>query len=650
MENRESISTPFASRSDPIVIIQKNATEDLQNQSSKVRTSSLPLNLKELPAFQLTSAEHSPESNEESPTLSNRKISTSKQKKEKNKLSPKEYSKNPRSDEFSPQQDSSMSSDSSLSLSPRLNGSLKFYSRKNSASSTASDKGDLKRKSYQSRGSNPDIREQKTIPRKLSQTSEFVKKEPNNTNSEMLQNSGAEACENHLFSLDGWTYKLMHLCSKYTIEDRIKKLFSRVVEKHALPSLFFYQDKMAADNTRALNVIQSVQNELISATPIYDRLNVWQKFLKGYLTSQQTNTLLKVLEIAFKKLSDLAVPKAVFQSEASDHKKLPNSGLSNFIDCIKEKKYFPNGEKLDEKTQKKVKAIVLSFFGDSKKMQKEVIGILEEWTKTGQKIKELIDDVHAATFDYMAENIYLVEHLWNEPLEHFIKDIPLTIDNISTTDLIMYYIRDKQTLSIPITINGEKPFEGYKEGMKSTPKEFLFQFLSGLYDAHGFNKDKLNQEVDQLLQTGEKKKNASSEMLRCLRLLKMGCIESSFRINVLLKHRLDDLPKGFIMNNENVSLNFHIEKDYPEKTHVEQIRDYQITKDDIDNTKCCTIPISWKVFYPRDDIWNCVMKLQKYEMHENIKVLQRYLINLASDDSIEKKLNGIKIGHRFVEK
>lgn len=643
MEKRDPTSIPFASRSDPIVTTQpKNATEDLQ----KSRTSSLPLNLKELPAFQLISTEHSPESSEESPTLSGRKISQSKNReKEKGKLS----SSSPRSEELSPKLDSSKSSDGSHSISPRTSGSTKLYRRKNSTASAASEKGELKRQSYRSRASNPDIRETKTIPRKLSQNIEFVKKEPNNTNSGMVQNGGGEAIENHLFSLDDWTYKLIHLCSKYTVEEQIKKLFSRVVEKHALPSLFFYQDKTAADSTRALNVIQSIQNELISATPIHDRLNVWQNVLKD-LTSQQANTLLKVLEIAFKKLSDLAAPKAVFQSEASDHKKLPKSGLSNFIDCIKEKKYFPDREKLDEKTQKKVKAIVLSFFGDSKKMQKEVIGILEEWTKTGHKIKELMDDVHAATFDYVAENIYLVEHLWNEPLEHFIKDIPLTIDNISTADAIMYYIRDKQTLSIPITINGEKPFEGYKEGMKSTPKEFLFQLLSGLYDAYGFNKDKLNQEVDQLLQTSEKKKNESSEMFRCLRLLKMGCIESSFRINVLLKHRLDDLPKGFIMKNENVSLNFHIEKDYPEKTHVEQIRDYQITKDDIDNTKCCTIPISWKVFYPRDDIWNCVMKLQKYEMHENIKVLQRYLINLASDDSIEKKLNGIKIGHRFVEK
>lgn len=551
-------------------------------------------------------------------------------------------------DRLSPNSNSNTSSPKSDELSPKPDGATSDGSRSAEKLSPANSQkiektGKQRRQSFQSNQSkeslySPDQR--KKDQRRISLASEYLGKEVDFEKLRKVQDKDVESFENALINSEEWTWKPLY---PKTVEEIVEELFAKTLEGDALSNLFFYQDKETSKFIRTLNIIQTVQNQLLGSILQHNGIKERQQILKKYLVSKQAYThFTKTLCETFKKLSDLMEAKILFQKGTIDNATSSTNVLKNFIDYIKAGKYSCE-EKGEGKINKKVHAIVLSFLGDNKKKQDNVLRIVNDWSNTDLMVKEYLNNMENNTYDYLANNISKVKHLWTEPLKHDLKGMPTPIDEISPKDVYENYSR----LKCLVKIQNDPPFPGANFASSA---ECLLTLMSSLYDAYGFTIDdkKLKLEIYKLGQvTTWNEYIFSKESLECFRLLKMGCVNTAFRADYFLKRRLD-LPQDFFTKIENTALEFFIDKQNPENTYVEQLRKYQIHSQDIGHTKCCVFPISWKVFYPLDDKWRCELQLKNVEMLENANMLQKHFINMRSDEVI-KKMMGDEIKEKMTK-
>lgn len=441
----------------------------------------------------------------------------------------------------------------------------------------------------------------------------------------MLESLSGDKAENFDkgIHLDEWTYNTKLLCNEILVRESIETLLLEICNQQPLQNLFCFKNKIGS-NARILDVINAAQNKLISATPVYLRLKQSMKVLTDYFETNNAYTLFTAhIYAVLKELIALA--------EASGPEKLPVEGLCTFIKKIEN---FSTGEQ-----NKKIKSIVSRFLGDSSGAQKEVMQILKEWTDSGKQILQYGEKVHSMILAAVAKDIDKVEHLWDELLEHF-------FDKISPKDLCKYYM----DLTVPANINDDvSVFMG-------TSNNVFSDLMIGLYKTFGFvldaNKKMELFRINNI--TNWEDAQFSEQTLQCVRLLKMGLVNT--RAEDYLRNRLEGLfEKSFIMKNTPVSLQFHVDKNIPENSYVEQMINFKICSKDAGEPVYCIIPVSWKVFFPVDNTLNCGLRMLKIDISEEkdlnpdkMSELKEYLINFTDDASIEKKLGGIKIGHQIV--
>jgi hypothetical protein len=426
------------------------------------------------------------------------------------------------------------------------------------------------------------------------------------------------------------------------LEQKIEELFNQMIQKQALPSLFLYPDKTTADRCRTLDIIKNIQNELIASTSIYSRLKECQKVLDEYLIQNKSYTLsMKLLHETLKKLSDCAepknlVPEQLVNNNNNNNNKLPTTGLSDFVACVKEVQKY-----------KKVKPVVLKILGDEKKIQESVIQILKDWANTEKRSKEYLEKIRSDTLDFIVKNIFKMEHLWSEPIEYEHAKFP-NIDNISANEIIQSFAIHRIPLNIDgLSLGGEKDFTRNVTVENFTaPLDFLIKIISNFYTALNFtiiDKDKIKKEMNQLFRLENwEKGDFSDETNQCLRLLKMGCAKTSLRSDYYLKCRLQAwFGDSFSLESEREAINFYFDRQKHERPYVEHVLKYK-TKI---GQNCYSFPVSFKLFFPKQEetTWDCVMQFQKSEL---LKIGE--IFNFSTDDVVQEEIPGIKISHRIL--
>lgn len=431
--------------------------------------------------------------------------------------------------------------------------------------------------------------------------------------------------------------------SKTLMSDGLQNFYTDSIKDLALLNIFNHYNEENPFLSRAIAVVKSMQNKLLSRLQIDTRLKEFREYLVNQAISKNGVTpLIKFLYRTVDELTFLATPALMANDKENIIK--TKSSFHQFMDCIakiKDDSYQPKGEFFKKRFNKKILPIIYCLCGDSETLKYEVLTLLTKWINTEKKVQELKDLIHIFTFDQLQKMICKLEFLWNEPVEHSFVSIFSPIDKIPPKD-----VRDYVRLKIPFTINGEVPFSGYKSDIVWKPDQFFFKLILSLHAAFGYEKpdeNGLKMEIESFLKAEDwEDVKFSDQTNKCFRILKMGCINVAFRGFYYLQLRLGNkFHKSFDLNaHKNISINFCIEK---AQVYVEHIRECKVSeKNHLD--PLCIIQTSWKVPFAQDNMWNCVLKLLDINMDANMdaetsKAVELHLMNLADDASIKKKLD-----------
>jgi hypothetical protein len=382
------------------------------------------------------------------------------------------------------------------------------------------------------------------------------------------------------------------------------------------------------ESPRAIELVGIIQNILIPSSPIFKRLKTMHHRYHFY-----NETLNNTLE-------DLTT----LRPSEGPHKGLVSKGinLNRFLFKI---------DNLD----KKIKTLILHAFGDSKKSQKEVLEVLRKWSDS-RAIKELIPKMNTWTSESIArQNISCIEYIWTEKIDN--QCILQPIDKTSFKDMRESYFRDGRIVG-KILINGIS-LEIKEPCDEAT---FWMEFLSKMYGTFGFeipiwgNKEQLSlkSQISALIICDKNDVGGyTDETLKCFKLLKMGSIISWGRADMYLRLGLYDLttdtqlslhPSRSLDLNK-IHYNFYIDKKDPEHSYVEQIKTYNLCAS-LDHI-LSEFPVSWKVYSPKQEIWNCCLRILNVPIYEdageNIPCIEKHMVTFMQNPANTEILTNMNI-------
>jgi len=290
--------------------------------------------------------------------------------------------------------------------------------------------------------------------------------------------------------------------------------------------------------------------------------------------------------------------------------------------------------------------------------RKKVVKQLKRWNDTARRVKELQFDVPHRISTFLLKYIPSFDHQWIEPVAHSLEQLCNPIDQISPYDMWSHYIRTRE-----FTIN-EKTVE-IVPGTVEKPKEFLIQLLSEFYRAFGFKVHQalLTKEIHKLVRKGKNWQDFSEDVFsgqtqKIFKQLRGGCVNVALRAHSYLNLRFEEMNDGPLQlscQEDCNKLDFSIDPENEENWHVTHYKTYKFNaKNEVKNREKGSLDISWKVSFPRNGKWHCVLKILKVKIGPNTeeglaKLIKYYLTSMKDDLYIEEKLsNGvIKIGHQY---
>lgn len=382
------------------------------------------------------------------------------------------------------------------------------------------------------------------------------------------------------------------------------------------------------ESPRAFELVGIIQNILIPSSPIFKRLKA---------IHQRYHFCNEILNNTLEDLTTLRPTEG------------PNKGLVS--KGINLNSFLLKIDNLD----KKIKSIILPAFGDSKKSQKEVLEVLKKWNDS-RAINELIPKMNQWTSESIAkQNISCIDHTWTEKIDN--QCILQPIDKTSLKDMRESYFRGGRII-------GKTSINGMALEIKEPCEEasFWLEFLSKLYSVFGFeispllNKDNLSLQgqISALMICDKNDVGCySDEMLQCFRLLKMGSIISWGRADMYLRLGLYDLTTDTqlslhpcrSLDLNKIHYNFYIDDKDPHHSHVEQIKTYNLCAS-LDHI-LSEFPVSWKVYLPKQEIWNCCLRILNVPIYEDagdyIPHIEKHMVTFMQNRANAEILSNMNV-------
>jgi hypothetical protein len=530
-------------------------------------------------------------------------------------------------------------------LSPR--DFLSPRSRKNSPDSDESSLGKKRlSKSLENLFSIKDSDSSKNLiisPRAISELNKCITKKISDNSNIKLDFSKINNLEGKLgeqfdkdLKLEEWTEKKESICNETEVKNNTEILlvkFAREKAETILQNLFKDNDF----NDHVLDIIRNVQNELISSTTIYDKLCESRKALIKALQSYNTyTTYTRFLYEIFDKLLVLSNPS----------KKPTGKEFSKFLECVQEirnKKYHLYGETLNKKFNEKLEPIISSFFGNNEESCKRILEILHEWNNPTLQAEKYRDTIRSLAFASIAENISRIEHYWKKKVKNEYS--------------VKYLFDNYLEMDFPVKVNGSIIDKSKLENENAFISQLIIKLCAG-FDLESPDENKLSQEITQACSQFSNDKNIFSEnTFKCLDILHLATYKfeaSSYLIERLIGLFENEQYKNspFYIKNTWKSLEFNLDKNEIKNSYVEYLGNIQICHDSSSEQPVYyNIPLTFKIFFPEDEMANCILKLHKIEVAKNddpekIKTLEMAFLNLKDNAFIKEKFPGIKIEYR----